>query len=151
MAFIGVLFSIILSNRNEYTKIFLMILSIILFLSFLLLIDDLWVRFKWHEKNIKEQEEKLILHGIRQAATVKLKNAIEEDDIKKFSNCGSDAEDRISRKERISELIQRGENTDNIVKQMKAKRSWKLDFILWVVLFLSVPILFLLEILNFFE
>ena len=145
MAFIGILFSIILSNKDEYTKIFLVILSIILFLTFLLLVDDLWSKFKRHEKSIKEQEAETILCSIRYSAAINFKNSTRESDKENFWNYGRDVENKINKNRKIVKLMGAGENIDNIVEQIREKRNWKLDFVLWAILFLFVPILFLLK------
>ncbi len=151
MSFIGILFSVILSSEEKYSKIFLIILSFILFLLFLLLIDDLWDKFKMYEKNIKEQEEETVLYSIIHSATVQLKNTKEiNEQVEKFWNYGKNAEDRINKKRKIKKLMDSGESIDNIIQKTKMKKSWKLDFVLWAILFLFIPTLFLLEVFHFF-
>ena len=95
VAFISVIFTIVLGKGNLFSKHFIIILSTITLLAFLLLLVDFWLAFKSHKKSLTEMEGSAILANIRYISGLKIKEAEKNDckeQIQKFFSYGVETE-----------------------------------------------------------
>lgn len=147
LAFLGVVFSIAI-NDPGYSYFFKIVYVIIAILSFLLLLDDLWQKFKCHSNSINISKRDAILCNIRYSAAACAEKEKNLEVRLKFLKIGADAEQMINQENMIHTLVTQGQSAKEILEKVQRKGLWKLDFILWSFLFLSMPLLFLMELLR---
>lgn len=149
-AFIGIIFTIIFQQNNN-SKItfglnFTTLILFILILTFLLLLQDFWLKFKIFNKKIPKEAQRAILDNIKY--TVRIMALTEPSDKKRFEEYYKEASRLIREQHEISQAIKQGKSIQEIIKSGSSKSTWLFNFIAWAMLFLSIPILFLFKLLN---
>jgi len=139
LAFVGVIFTVIFSRIEDFSCRFLFCFLIIIFVIFLLFIWGLWFKLQDINRAIEKQHRRTVLAKIRDIAT---KDNLE--------NYGKEAERLLIEEDKIRQAMQEKKLIEEIIKYKKNIR-WKIEFALWALLFLSIPFLFLLELMEFFK
>lgn len=137
LSFIGVIIAIVFANRTDFSANFLIILIIISILSFVQLSFELLRTFVDRIGSIKKQYRRTILAKIRHIAMLR----------KFFFDYGQHAEGLLSQEDKIEQKMLNKESLNEIVKYHGDKFYW-FFFILWLLILISVPVLFLFEILG---
>ena len=68
-------------------------------------------------------------------------------DLEKY---GIAAESLLIEEEKTTQAMREGKPIEEIIKYKKTI-SWKIEFVIWALLFLSIPVLFFLELTSFFK
>jgi len=141
-AFLGVIFAITIDKVDIFGQNILTILTIIIFCTFFILLHDLWEDTSDSEKALESQYRRTILAKIRHIAVLEKDTVITEE-------YGKKAETLLMQTDNVRQKMLSHTDVEEIIKYPKESRGWKKNFILWAFLFLSVPVLFLLKLLNF--
>lgn len=132
VTFAGVIFTIVFNKPEKFSSNFSLILAIITTLIFLLLIFDLRQKLWDLYRAIKKQYRRTKLAKIRHIAG--LENLPDYD---------KKAEEILINEDDLTQAMR---NKESITELIGYKESiyWKINFYLWVVMLVSIPILFLL-------
>lgn len=136
ISFVGVVIAIVFANRADFSENFLVILIVVSILSFVLLAFELLRTFVDRIGAIKKQYLRTILAKIRHIAMQK-----------NLSNYGQCAEELLLQEDKIKQKMLNRVPLSEIVKYHGDKFYWPI-FILWLLILISVPVLFLFEILG---
>ena len=147
-AFIGIIFTIIFQQNNSSAitfgfNFFTLILFIVI-LTFLLLLEDFWLKFKIFDKKIQREARKAILNNIRHTAIIMYYLLSD----KKVLEYEKEAFLLLQKEHEIGQDIKKRKSIQEIIKSGTPRSEWRFNFIAWAMLFLSIPILFLFKILN---
>ncbi|KKT74397.1 MAG: hypothetical protein UW71_C0025G0005 [Parcubacteria group bacterium GW2011_GWB1_44_7] len=142
LAFVGIIFTLAFSARENFTNCFFLALSTILLAIFILFISELYIQSRDLDIATKKQLRRTVLAKIRHIATIE--NSLE--------SYGIEAERLLIEEDRIRSAMRAGNKIEDIVRDDDNGRIrfWVL-FVSWTILFLSLPTLFLLELLRVFK
>ncbi len=135
VAFLSVILTIIFSKSDGFSNNFKIFYYIIIAISFIFLIIDLWIEINDKKNALKEQYRRVILSKIRHIAT------LEPD---KFIDYGKRSEELLIQDNIVREKMLNKNSIDEILKY-KDGIFWLIEFWIWSILFLIIPLLFLLE------
>lgn len=144
IAFIGVLFTIIFNQSEKFGENFLKLFLSITILTFLLIIYDFWLDIRDRWMAIKEQHSRTILAKIRHIAGIEKDQRLFD----KFSDYAKRAEELLLQENKTRQNMMDNKSITEIIKYPSKDKSWILELIIWAILFISIPILFLLKILG---
>lgn len=134
IAFIGVLLSIVFANRQNFSDIFLSLLSILVCTSFIILIFELILSVKNTHTALIQQDRKVALAKIRHIASL-------EPELDEY---GKEAESLLITEESERNLMKKGLPLSTIIKP-KINYLFFIFFILWLLLYLSLSLLLFFE------
>lgn len=144
VAFLGIILALIFDKNETFGHNFLLVIICIFLISFVLLVIDLVLELHGVEKGHKYLQKSLLLSKIRHIAAIEYdKNLID-----KFENYGKEAEKIAFRRNSVRQKMKKGVPIEKIIKY-RGGIAWKVVFVGWIILFLSVPILFLLKVLGY--
>lgn len=142
-AFVGVVFTVAFGNQKNFSRHFLITLSIITTFLFLLLIYEFWRSFRDIEKTLEKQNRRVILAHARNIA------ALENPSLPNFEIYAKNAEKFLVEEDKLRTSMLNGIPLEEIIKKEKLTNGcWQFNYALWSLLFLSVPMLMLLGILG---
>lgn len=141
-AFYGILFTLIFDESERFGNMFLVIFIVVIILIFGLLIFDFWQSIKDIKDGSKKQYRRLMLAKIRHIATI-------EEEKNGMRDYAEEAEKLLLTMENTRQKMFKNISIKEIIKYPKEKlENW--NFNLWALLIMSIPILFLLKILDIF-
>lgn len=153
MTFIGVIFTIIFSRDDFQIKLgmryFFTVLLSITFLAFILLIHDLWRQFKHYNEDLKNKSRRACLCNIRHASMIEKCYPSSHSNQEKFVNYAQEAFNLKEKDHEILQDMKNNEPIEDILEKRTPELLWRFNFFVWSVIFLSIPVLFLLKLLNF--
>lgn len=135
LAFISVIVTIIFQNKNSFSWDFIFTLSIILLFLFVFVIIELIVKYHDVTSAMEKQSRRTGLAKIRHIATLDAS----------FNDYGKRAEELLIQEDTFTQKMKNRESISDILRQPNINIHTIL-FVAWLILFLSVPIIFLLEI-----
>ena len=139
-SFVGVIFTITFANQSNFSERFLLTLSFITCLTFLLLISEVWASFCEIEKVVEKQGRKIILTKIRHIVT------LENPPSEKFLKYAQEAEELLVSEDKIRNKMLKDISLQEIIHDEKlTNKSWVFMCALWSLVFLSIPTLMLLK------
>lgn len=134
VAFIGVLFTIVSANKQDYSDRFISRLSWIVFIAMTLMVVEL-IRGDWDSKTAMRKSERLTkLAKVRHIASM-------ED---RFESYAKSAEYMLIAEDPARKRMMLGDSLSEIIKTEKNNFFW-FSFVVWPLLYLSMPILLLME------
>lgn len=151
VAFISVIFTIVLGKDKLFSKNFIVLFSTINLLTFLLLLENFRTTFKSHAKSLIETERAAILANIRYICTLKIKESIQEQNKQKeqkFLKYGNATEQLNENSVTLIDDMEKGIEIEDILENRTNKHSWKFDFVIWGILIILIPIFFILSTLG---
>jgi len=137
LTFVGIIITIVFNQKDNFSRQFLIILVSILIISFIFLVIDLLVKFLDTTNAIKKQHKRTMLAKIRHIAIMR----------GTFKEYGSRAEELLTQEEKTEQKMLNNESLKEIIKYPRNILP-VIIFILWLLIIISVPTLFLLEILG---
>lgn len=140
-AFLGVIFAIVIDKIEIFGQKVLLAFIIVIIFTFIFLLRDIWRNIKDSEKALEKQHKRTILTKIRHIASL-------EEDVSGMVDYGKDAEKLLIESEKTRQQMFNKLPINEIIKYPENDWEWKIDFVLWAIIFLSVPVLFLLRILK---
>lgn len=140
-ALLGVIFAIVIDKIEIFGQKILLAFIIVIIFTFIFLLRDIWKNIKDSEEALKKQYKRTILAKIRHIAAM-------EEDIVGMKKYGEDAEKLLFENENTRQQMFNKLPIGEIIKYPENDWEWKIDFILWAIIFLSIPVLFLFKILN---
>ncbi|MDE2096050.1 MAG: hypothetical protein KGL39_02275 [Patescibacteria group bacterium] len=144
-SFIGVIFTIAFASQQNFPQKFMVTLSIITLLTFLLLMYEFWKSFFDVNRALDKQGRRVTLAQFRHIAAIEKEPELEE----KFTEYARAAETLLNEEHKITQSIKAGIALETIVADQKlTNKWWILNLLLWSLLFLSVPILVILNIFH---
>jgi len=137
LSFAGVVLTVAFTNKTEFSDNFLIILTFITVLAFILLAIELSLELKDKLGPLKKYHEKTILSKIRHSAKVR----------NNFFDYAERAQELLISGNVVEQQMLNHQSIDEIIKY---KWAWflKLIFCLWLIILISVPTLLLFEILE---
>ena len=132
----GIILTIVFSNKEDFSFFFPIVIVAVFIFSFTLLIHGIWYEGKEKMQNLNSWERTLAPYNI-------LNSAVQKD-------MGSYATKVITTLEQENKVIKgmrEGKSVEEIADLINRKRKWNWEFFVWSLLALSVPILFLIELL----
>jgi len=137
IGFIGVLLTIIFNIIEKFTKGFVISLSTILVLIFILLIIEWWLKLR--------DLNNALAHSYRSNILAKIKHIakIEEGRFSQYDNRSSQI---LIQRDDVWQAMENNEPISVIINE--PKNRWQISFVIWSLLFLAVPVLLILEILK---
>jgi hypothetical protein len=139
VSLVGVVFTIVFSKKEIFSNKFLLYLVIVTLAAFILLIIELWIKVYNENKVIDHSYKSLILKKIRHLC------AIRNGD---FLNYAQKAEQLLIQDNDVEQAMRGNKSIDEITKYKRGK-FYIASLIFWSLIFISVPTLFLLSILNY--
>jgi len=134
--FLGIVLTIVFANLHSFETWFTWGILVVTFFTFTLMLIDLWWDIKGGFSNMDEWDNEVVMMAnIRATAN----NHTE------LFHYRKEAEDRYVKNNKLYQAMEGKKSIDEIVKECGSHRKWKLNFILWVMLFVSVPILFIAQ------
>jgi hypothetical protein len=135
-AFAGIVLTIVFGDRNKFPHSFMVVLICITFLTFLILMIELWRELLERQKSIKRQNENVILAQINRIA---LSNK------DRFSSYGKEAVKEILDRDKVATAMGKNIPLHTILETLSYNADWQFYFFLvWTVLILSLPALLFL-------
>jgi hypothetical protein len=136
LAFLGVVLAIVFSDTSKFSCDFLFCFLSIVFTTFLLLVASLLMKSQDIYKTLKEQYRRVMLSKVRDIAT--------KDRLEKYRE---EANNLLTDEDQIRQEMYKNEPIEKIIKY-KENYGWRMELVVWAIIFLSVPILFLLELVG---
>lgn len=134
--FLGIILTIIFSNKENFSCYFpITVVGVFLF-SFFLLLYEIWDEGKDKMQNLNFWERTTILNNILNCAVQR-----------NLDNYAKDVFKTLERENEILKAMNEKKSIEEIVGMISQKRKWDWHFFVWSLLALSVPILFLIELL----
>jgi hypothetical protein len=137
LTFLGVIVTIVLNARKSFSNIFLLTLILILIILFILLALELSFTFIDIVKTAKKQHKITMLAKIRHVASIR----------SGFDEYGIESEKMLIKLDPTEQKMRNGESVEKIIQFPSNKLSIPI-FIMWILVFISTPVLFLLEVLG---
>lgn len=137
LSFVGIIITIVIANKKDFSTNFLLILLGTSILSFLLLVSELLRDFVDRTKAMEKQYRRTMLAKIIHIATIR----------NNLAEYGMRAEELLIREEQVEQKMLDKESISEIIKYQGDKFSWFL-FVIWLLILIGIPILFLLETLG---
>lgn len=134
--FLGIILTIIFSNKENFSCYFPITVVGVFIFSFFLLLYEIWDEGKNKMQNLDFCERTVILHNILNSAAQR-----------NLDNYMKDVLKIIEQENKIIKAMKESKSVEDIVKLISQKRKWDWHFFVWSLLALSVPILFLIELL----
>lgn len=135
--FLGVILTIIFSNREDFSFYLPVAVVIVFIFSVVLLLYELFKEGGRRMQDLNQSERTLILHNI-------LYSAVQGN----LTNYIADASMALTKEHKIGQAMKNGKTVEEIISLISYNRKWDLNLILWSLLTLSVPVIFLLELLS---
>lgn len=148
VAFIGVVYTIVVGNNDLFTNKFLAVLSLIITFAFTLLPYEFWRLYTSYEKSLLSINRHTLLANIRHAAALQSKNSSNDSDRKQFMDKSAEAENLAERDNKIVRLLRSGLSPEEIVRELTNEPRWRVNFLVWGLLIVSVPVLLILSLLH---
>ncbi len=137
LSFVGIIIAIVFAQKADFSHRFLIILLLILIVTFFLLALEVFLNFIDRTRALKKQWQRTILAKIRHIAILR----------DKFVEYGKQAEELLIQENEIEQKMFNKESLNKIVRYSSDKFSWFI-FVIWLVIIIGVPIIFLFEILG---
>lgn len=132
---LGISLTIIFSNIDYFSLWFLIIILAVTLLTFSSCIYNICVEAKGKFKALEVMERSALLAKIRNIAAIH----------KEFAQYGVEAEKIHSEDDKLFQAMKGCKKMEEILKELTIKREWKLYVFWWSALILSVPILFIFQ------
>jgi|SRR3989344_1437190 len=134
--FLGVILTIVFSNKEDFSFCFPIAIIAIFISSFILLVYEIWYEGKKKMQNLNSWEHTLTLYNI-------LNSAAQED----MDSYATQVIKILEQENKVIKAMREGRSVEEIADLINQKRKWNWEFFVWSLLALSVPILFLIELL----
>lgn len=135
-SFLGIILTIVFSNKESFSCYFLISIVGVFIFSFILLLYEIWQEGKNKMQNMNFWERTLILHNILNSAAQREMDSYIAQVVK-----------TLNQENKIMKAMEENKSVEEIVDMINQKRRWNWGFFVWSLLTLSVPILFLIELL----
>lgn len=135
---LGVVLAIIFSNTNYFSKWFLYAILTVALLTFFSCICEIFREARGSINAYEEMERNALLANIRNIAAIH----------PELIQYGTKAEEIYSKENKLLNAMKNKKPIEEMLKEFCEKRKWKLQVIWWGILFLSIPILFIIHLFN---
>ncbi len=145
LTFLGIILTISFSsqgNPNSILRInskFLIALLIIIILTLTRMIYESWFIMRDTEQPMQKTMRGVILANMRYSAMM---------NPEKMLFYGERSEQLLNQENKIYQAMLNGESVPSIINEFSKRKRWWLEYIYWSILFIAVPILFLVRIVN---
>ena len=134
--FLGIILTIVFTNKESFSFCFPIAITVVFILSFVFLLYEIWDEGRNKMKNMNSWERTVILHNILNSAVQRGEGDYAKEVVK-----------IVTQENKIIKAMIEKQPVDKIIDTISQKRKWNWGFFIWGLLTLSVPFLFLLELL----
>lgn len=134
--FLGIILTIIFSNKENFSCYLPITVVGVFIFSFLLLLYEIWSEGKDRMQNLNFWERTVTLDNILNCAVQR-----------NLDNYTKEVVKILEQENKIMKAMKENKSVEDIVNLVSQKRKWDWHFFVWSLLALSVPILFLIELL----
>src|SRR3989344_3088268 len=125
--FLGVILTIVGSNRDEFSCYFLVATVIVFIISFFLLLYEIWHEGKNKMQNMNSWERTLILYNVLNSSAQR-----------NMDSYTTQVIEILEKENKVIQSMKENKSIEEIVGIINRKRKWGVRFFIWSILALSV-------------